>query len=203
MKLAQLRAQLSSAGRQIYELGLVTGYSGNLSARDPDTGLILIKPSAVHWQAIEPEDIVVMDLEGEVVEGTRSPSIENPLHRAIYRKFESVGAVLHTHSTYATGFAVAHRSIPPVCVNSAEIGGEVPVVPFHRPGTEALARAVVAGLRDRPVVLLASHGVVCVGEDLPETISRNVVLEEVAHLALIREMLGSASQLTDRELGAI
>ena len=107
MLLEDCRRQIVSIGRYIFETGLTSKYSGNISIRDPESGLIAIKPSGIPWLSISEEDVVIIDMDGKCVEGERKPSIETPMHTAVYRFFPESMAVVHTHSKYGTGFAVA------------------------------------------------------------------------------------------------
>ena len=203
MLLPELREEIVETGRRIYELRLVTDLSGNISARDAESGLIAIKPSGVHWMEIQPEDIVIMDEQANIVEGSRKPSIETPMHTAIYRHYPETGAVVHTHSPYATGFAAARKPIPPVCINSAEVGGEIPITPYHPPGSQEMAQSAVECLRAKKAALIAAHGVVCIGKDLQQAVYFNTLVELIAQLALIRQILGSEAQLTPEQLSAL
>jgi L-fuculose-phosphate aldolase len=197
--LEELRKQIVSYGRYIYESGLTSKYSGNISIRDAESGLVAIKPSAVPWLTISEDDVVIINLEGEVVEGGRKPSIETPMHTAVYKTIPEAMAVVHTHSKYGTGFAVARQPIPAVCINSVELGGEVPVTPFYYPGSKDNALAAEF-LKDRKAVLLAAHGVLCYGSDLEEAVYMNEVVEEVAQLALFQKILGSDAKLSPEEI---
>jgi L-fuculose-phosphate aldolase len=203
MLLPKLREEIVETGRQIYKLKLVTDLSGNISARETESGLIAIKPSGVHWLEIQPEDVVIMDEQGKIVEGDRKPSIETPMHTSIYRNYPEAGAVVHSHSPYATGFAVARKPIPPVCINSAEVGGEIPVTPYHPPGSSEMARSAVECLRSKKAALIAAHGVVCIGKNLQQAVYFNTLVELIAQLALIRQILGSDAQLSPEELAAL
>jgi L-fuculose-phosphate aldolase len=203
MLFEQLRKQIVTTGRYVYETGLTSKYSGNISARDSESGLIAIKPSGVPWLSITEEDVVIINLEGEVVEGKRKPSIETPMHIAVYRYILEAKAVVHTHSKYGTGFAVARQPIPAVAINSVELGGEVPVTPFYTPGSKENARAIAEGLEGRKAILLAAHGVLCYGQDLEEAVYFNEIVEEVAQFTLIQKILGSDARLTPEEISII
>ncbi len=203
MMLLEQREQVSEHGRQIYARGLTSRYSGNISARDSRTGLIAIKPSGIPWDVIGPSDVVVVDKQGKVVEGERKPSIETPMHTAVYRAYAEAMAVVHTHSRYGTGFAVARMPIPAICVNSVELGGEIPVLPYSPPGSAENSQSIAQGLRGKKAVLLAAHGVLCYGSDLEEAVYYNEVVEQVAHYAIIRKILGSDAVLSEAEIQAI
>lgn len=201
--LKDYRKEIVKYGRHIFETGLTSKYSGNISIKDPETGLIAIKPSGVPWMDVTESDVVVIDLEGEVVEGVRKPSIETPMHIAVYKSVPQASAVVHTHSTYGTGFAVARQSIPSICVNSVELGGEIPVLPYYPPGSADSGKVIAEGFRNKQALLLAAHGVLCYGADLEEAVYINEVLEEIARLALIRNVLGSKAKLSEEKYDLI
>jgi L-ribulose-5-phosphate 4-epimerase len=203
MMLNEMRQKVAETGRQIYEMRLVSAYSGNISMRDPETGLICIKPSGVPWMTIRPEDVVVIDVDGKILDGKRKPSIETPMHTTIYRNFPEWLAVVHSHSLYATGFACSLRPIPPICINSVDIGGEVPCAPYCPPGSNELALTVSKYMQGRQVILLGHHGAICCAKTLDDAVFLNTLLEDIAHLALIRQTLGSQAQLTSDELSAL
>jgi len=201
--LAACRKEIVKFGKYIYESGLTSKYSGNISVRDPETGLVAIKPSGVPWLAIAEEDVVIVDLDGKVIEGERKPSIETPMHTTVYKTVEGAMAVVHTHSTFGTGFAVARQSIPSICVNSVELGGEIPVLPYCPPGSTESADSITKGFQEKKALLLAAHGVLCYGENLEEAVYFNEEVEEIARLALIREVLGSKARLSQEEYAII
>ncbi len=201
--LDEKREQISEYGRYIYASGLTSKYSGNISVRDAESGLIAIKPSGIPWDLIKPADVVIVDENGRVVEGDRKPSTETPMHAAVYRSYPEAMAVVHTHSRFGTGFAVARVPIPAICVNSVELGGEIPVLPFFPPGSAENSLAIAEGLRGKKSVLLAAHGVLCYGENLEEAVYYNEVLEEIAQYAIVQRVLGSSVALSASEIEAI
>ena len=203
MLINELRKQMVNIGRYLYETGLTSKYSGNISARDSESGLIVIKPSGIPWLSITEDELVIINCEGEVVEGKRKPSLETPMHTAVYKLIPQAMAIVHTHSKYGTGFAVARQPIPAVAINSVELGGEVPVTPFYLPGSKEDAQAIAEYLKDRKAVLLAAHGVICYGRDLEEAVYFNEIVEEVAQLTLIQRVLGSDARLTPEEISSI
>lgn len=152
--------------------GLAVGTAGNVSARDAETGLIAVTPSALPYESTTAADIAVVDRRGRVVRATRRPTSELALHVAVLALRSDVGAIVHTHSPYATAFAVAHHPIPLVSNEGMFVGTpRVEVTDFALPGTDALGRAAAALLRREPTVrafLLANHGVVALGADLAD-----------------------------------
>src|SRR5690348_3451685 len=165
---------LDAVRQQVYELhlelprcGLVVWTMGNVSARDPDTGLIVIKPSGVRYEELSPRTMVVVDADGKVVEGALKPSSDTASHCYIYRHLPAVGGIVHTHSRYATAFAALGRPIPCFLTGMAdEFGGEIPCGGFALIGGEEIGREVVRCLSDSrsPAVIMQNHGVFTVGK---------------------------------------
>jgi L-fuculose-phosphate aldolase len=169
-------AVLATAKRML-AAGLVEGTSGNISGRLPD-GLVCLTPSSVDYETMALDDLVVVDLDGAVVEGTRSPTTEKDLHLATLRRYPELGAVIHTHAVYATMFALAHEPIPAVIEEVVVyLGGDVPCCRYEGTGTAALGDEVAAHLADRGAALLANHGLVTCGRS-PETALHNAALAE-------------------------
>lgn len=190
MLLAGLRKSVRDAAVHMVQSGLSRGTSGNLSALDPETNLVAITPSGVPYSRLTPQDIVVVNLEGDLVEGKYQPSSETPMHTSIYRIRKEVLAVVHTHSLYATGFAVVGRELPELTVPMA-LYGSVPVVPFCLPGSCKLADEVVASLgQDGNAVLLQNHGVLCIGSCVEKTLEHALYIEEAAQVGFISSLIG-------------
>ena len=169
-------AVLAAAKRMLAE-GLVEGTSGNISGRLAD-GLVCLSPSSVPYDTMTLDDLVVVDLDGAVVAGTRSPTTEKDLHLATLRRYPELGAVIHTHAVYATMFALAHEPIPAVIEEVVVyLGGDVPCCRYEGTGTAALGDEVAAHLADRGAALLANHGLVTCGPS-PETALHNAALAE-------------------------
>ncbi|MEX0763398.1 MAG: class II aldolase/adducin family protein [Dehalococcoidia bacterium] len=204
--LAKVREELLSAVRELNRLGLVAGSSGNASVRlseQEGTERYLITPSSVPYSSMTSDDLVVVDGDLEPVNDDGIPSIESFLHLAVYRAREDVGAVVHTHSLYASVAAVAGRPIPPVVDEMVVyIGGQVEVAEYGFPGTEDLASAAVAALGDRRAVLLRNHGVCAAGATLEEALRVAVLVERVAQIYVQAEMMGGARILPDEAIEA-
>src|SRR5438093_4599374 len=142
--LDQLKEQVWKLHLELPKNGLVVWTGGNVSARDPESGLVVIKPSGVLYDELQPEDHVVVNLEGEIVEGKLKPSSDTASHLYIYRQRPDVGGVVHTHSTYATAFAAANRPIPVYLTAQAdEFGGPIPCAGFALIGGEDIGRAAL------------------------------------------------------------
>jgi L-fuculose-phosphate aldolase len=169
-------AVLSTAKRMLAE-GLVEGTSGNISGRLAD-GLVCVTPSSVPYDTMTLDDLVVVDLDGNVVSGMRGPTTEKDLHLCALRRFPELGAVIHTHAVYATMFALGHETIPAVIEEVVVfIGGDVPCCDYKGTGTAALGEEVAARLGDRGAVLLANHGLVTCAST-PEKALHNAALVE-------------------------
>lgn len=184
MKLENLRRGVARVARQLIESGLVTGTSGNVSVRTPE-GDVLVTPSGIDYEVLEPEDVVLVDLEDKVLDGSLGPSTETPMHTGIYRARPEVGAVVHTHSRYATTLACLGWEIPPIhyMLTTLSDEGRIPLAPYATYGTEELAGYAGEALgENRKACLLRNHGTITVGENPDEAFSRAVVLEEMAEI---------------------
>jgi len=171
--------------------GLVTGTWGNVSCCNREKQLMAITPSGLPYDDMTPEDVVVVDLQGQVVEGAWKPSSETPMHTMLYREREDIAAVVHTHSTYATAMAVLNRPIPPVIAELAlGVGGPVPVAPFARVGTVELGRNALQAMGEYQAVLLQNHGVVTVGKDMGRALNLAFIVEDAARVYIIARSIG-------------
>jgi L-ribulose-5-phosphate 4-epimerase len=201
-----LRETVCALHAELPRNGLVAWTSGNLSARVPDQDLMVIKPSGVLYDDLTPESMVVCDLFGARVEGDLTPSSDAATHGYIYRALPEVGGVAHTHSAYATAWAVHGEPIPCVLTAMAdEFGGPIPVGPFALIGDEEIGRGVVetlAGTRS-PAVLMRSHGVFTVGPGPREAIKAAVMCEDVARTVHLARSLGEVTSIGDEEVEAL
>ena len=201
--LEELKRQVYEANMMLPKYGLVTFTWGNVSAIDTESGLFVIKPSGVDYDKLTPEDMVVMDLQGNKVEGKYKPSSDTPTHLELYKAFPEIGGVVHTHSSYATSWAQAGRSIPCYGTTHADyIYGEVPCVrcltkeeidEAYEENTGLLIVEEFKRLNKDPMavpaVLCKNHGPFAWGKDAFEAVHNAVVLEEVAKMALFTEQL--------------
>lgn len=193
--------EIIEIGHTLLQEGLVVGTAGNISIRTQDSGCILITPSGVPYPDLRPEDLVLVDENGQLLSGKLRPSSEVLLHTAIYRRRQDVNGIIHTHSPYASVFAVNRREIPPVLDEVAQlIGGSVPVAEYAPPGTQELAEFAVSALNDRQAVLLANHGMVGVGRDLREALVVCKVAEKAAQVYLLAKLSGNPYIFSDEEV---
>lgn len=191
-----IREDVCYWAKELERRGLVVGTAGNVSGRDTDRGVLWVTPSGLPYASMAPEDLVAVDpATGAVVEGQRRPTSELSLHVLIYQAHPAVGAVVHTHSPYATMFAVAGRPIPPVHYLMADLGPAVPLVPYARFGSQELAAAAAAALSGAHAALLAHHGAIAVGATPAEAFRRAELLEWLAHVAWGAALLGEARPL--------
>ncbi|PLS82677.1 MAG: L-ribulose-5-phosphate 4-epimerase [Chloroflexi bacterium] len=189
--LEQLKEQLWKLHLELPKNGLVTWTGGNVSARDPETNLVAIKPSGVMYEDLRPEDHVVLDLEGNIVEGKLKPSSDTASHLYIYRNRPDVNGVVHTHSAYATAFAAVGQPIPVYLTAIAdEFGGPIPCAGFAQIGGEEIGQQVVEHIGSSPAVLLKNHGVFTVGKSAKAAVKAAVMVEDVAKAVWLALQLG-------------
>lgn len=199
--LETLREEVVRYARKMHASGLVQATQGNLSARDADTGLICITPSASDYDLLTPADIAVVTERGEIVEGTRAPSLELPLHTLVYQQRADVRSVMHTHSPYATAFGVVYEPIRMVLMESALcLGPEVPIAPYQMSGTPEFAAMAVAHLGSAQAMIWGNHGAMVVGGSLAQTYSIAHALEDSARVYAIARQLGTPVVLPDDEV---
>jgi len=188
--LEQLKEIVCATNKELPKNGLVTMTSGNVSGRDFDTNHVVIKPSGVNFDELAPEDMLVVDLDGNIIEGRLKLSVDTATHLYIYRHMPEVGGAVHTHSNYATSFAALGRPIP-VCLTAMgdEFGGPVPISEYAKIGGEEIGEQVVKHIGDSPAILLKNHGVFTIGKNPKAALKAAVMCEDVAkttHLAMLR-----------------
>jgi L-ribulose-5-phosphate 4-epimerase len=204
--LERVRRELLEAHLQLPRNGLVAWTSGNVSARIPGEDLVAIKPSGLGYDELTTESMVIVDLEGNIVEGALAPSSDTATHLYVYRSLDCVGAVAHTHSSYATAWAAAGLPIPCVLTAMAdEFGGEIPIGPFARIGNEEIGVAIVETLADSrsPAVLMRNHGVFTIGATARDALKAAIMCEDVARTALLARTLGEAVPLDAADVDAL
>jgi len=205
--LEKLKNSVCKANLELVEKGLVIHTWGNVSGRDKESGLIVIKPSGVSYNIMTPEDMVVIGKEGNVVEGKYKPSTDAPTHLILYKTYESLGGIVHTHSSYATSWAQAGRAIPPLGTTHADhFYGEVPCTRLlTRKETETgyeinTGKIIIEklGIMDplvMPSILVNGHGPFCWGKDAEDSVYNAVALEEIAKMAFYTVLLGKTEPI--------
>lgn len=200
VKYEKERREVINTGIDMAKTNLVVGTWGNISRRIDDN-LIAITPSGMDYYSLEPEDIVVLNMDGELVDGNRKPSIEYNLHLEVYKNRSDVGAVVHTHSTFCTAFAIARKGIPGTAEDLVQIvGGDVKVSEYALPGGIELAHNAVKALGDRNAVILANHGALSSGRDLKEALKISLILEKTAEATIYAQILGGAVSLSQSDV---
>ncbi len=207
--LEELKKKVCEANLALVRHGLVTLTWGNASAIDREKGLVVIKPSGVAYSSMTPEDMVAVDLNGNVVEGRYRPSSDTPTHLVLYRAFSSVGGIVHTHSTYATAWAQAARAIPNLGTTHADtfhtdvpLADEISDDRIRAAYEEATGDTIVETFRrlkidpeETPAALAVHHGPFTWGRTAEKAVENAVVLEEVAKMAAITVALNPSAQM--------
>ena len=202
MLMNEAREQIVAYGKRMEADGLVIGTAGNISVYDPGLKYMAISPSAIPYEETKPEDIVIMDLDGHVVEGDRKPSSEFLLHSAFYKEDPEARAVVHTHSMYCTTLACMGEPLRSVhyVIAGAETS-EIPLVPYHTFGTPELAQAVAEGLKKKSKgLLLANHGMCAYGDSLKSAYGLALTMEWCAQVQWRCMTAGKMNVLTDKQM---
>jgi len=195
-----IRQALLSVAKEMITCGLVEGTAGNVSARLPD-GNVVLTPSSIDYKTMTLDDLVVTDIDGNVIAGNRAPTTEKSLHLACLRKHQDIGAVMHCHAMFATMFAIVRQPIPCVIEEfDVYVGGDVPVADYQMTGSDALAEEVSNRVADRGAVLMANHGLLCVGKNPVDVLKVARLVERTAQIIWGARMLGNVVPLPDATL---
>lgn len=193
--------RIVKASRELYDHGLVRGTSGNISARIPGTDTFLIKPSGVRMEILKPENLVLVDLQGNKIRGKLNVSVETPIHAAIYRARKDVQAVVHTHAPTATAFGITKTEILPLQIEMFMLlPNGVPVVPFKPPGSKALAEAVQKKIANYDAVILENHGIITVGSTIEAACNLSEMVEEGAKIQFLAMLVAGRDAINLAEL---
>ena len=189
MLLEQLREIVWKCNLELPKNGLVKMTSGNVSGRDPESGLVVIKPSGVSFEALTPADMVVVDVDGRVVEGNLKPSTDTDTHLYVYCHRPDVFGMVHTHSPYASSFAVLGQPIPACLTACAMLGGEIPLGGYAPIGGEDIGQEIINKIGLAKAIIMQNHGVFTIGASAQQATKMAVEVEEIAkitHLAMLR-----------------
>ena len=209
-RIETLKERVCNANLTLKKSNLITLTWGNVSAKDEESGLIIIKPSGISYDTMKPEDMVVVDLDGNTVEGTYRPSSDLPTHLYLYKQFPSLGGIVHTHSTFATAFAQSGKEI--VAYGTTHADAFYGSIPCTRDLTEAeiseayewnTGKVIAEAVRDFiavPGIIVKNHGVFTWGETAEKAVENAITLEEVAKMAFLTEQLNSDPQRIDQHL---
>jgi L-ribulose-5-phosphate 4-epimerase len=201
MVLDDLRSVVCRLNAELPRHNLVAWTSGNVSARDSQTGFVVIKPSGIRYEELTPESMVVVDLDGKVVEGRYKPSSDTLAHVYIYRHRPDVNGVVHTHSTFATAWAAAGKPIPPVLTAICdEFGGPIPVGTYAKIGGDEIGQEVVRSIGSSPAILLKNHGVFAIGKTAEAAVKAAVMVEDVARTVFYALQLGQPDEIPPEEV---
>ena len=201
MLLENLREELWLLHMELPKNDLVRWTGGNVSALDKESGLVAIKPSGIRYEALRPEHMVIVDLDGRVVEGEFKPSSDTASHLFIYRHRPDVGGIVHTHSPYATAFAAVNRPIPVVLTAMAdEFGGPIPCGGFALIGGEEIGKIVVESIGSSPAVLLKNHGVFTIGRTAESAVKAAVMVEDVARTVWLALQIGQPEEIPQEDV---
>jgi L-ribulose-5-phosphate 4-epimerase len=199
--LEALREELAALHQELPRNNLVVWTGGNVSVRDAKSGLVAIKASGIRYEDLTPKHMVVVDMEGRVVEGKFKPSSDVYSHLYIYKHRPDVFGVVHTHSRYATAFAAAGKPIP--CVLTAmgdEFGGPIPCAGFALIGDEAIGKLVVESIGSSPAVLLKNHGVFTIGKDARAAVKAAVMTEDTAATVWMAMQIGDPQEIAPEDV---
>jgi L-ribulose-5-phosphate 4-epimerase len=202
--LEQLKEEVYKLHLELPRNNLVAWTTGNVSARDPESGLVVIKPSGVRYDELRPEDHIVVNLQGDVLEGDLKPSSDTASHLYIYRHRPDVNGVVHTHSPYATAFAALGRPIPVYLTEMGdEFGCPIPCAGFTLIGDEEIGRLVVENIGASPAVLLKQHGVFTVGPTAEAAVKAAVMTENVAKTVWLALQLGQPEEIPPEDVAKL
>jgi L-ribulose-5-phosphate 4-epimerase len=199
--LEKIKEQLVQLHQELPRNNLVSWTSGNVSQRDPETGYVVIKPSGIRYEKLSPENMVVVDLEGKVVEGRYKPSSDTFAHVYVYRHRTDVNGIVHTHSTFATAWAAAGKPIPAVLTAICdEFGGPIPIGAYARIGGDEIGQEIIRSIGSSPAILLKNHGVFTVGRTAEAAVKAAVMVEDVARTVFYAMQLGQPDEIPAEEV---
>jgi L-ribulose-5-phosphate 4-epimerase len=196
-----LRREICLLNQELPRNGLVAWTSGNVSGRDPHSGLIVIKPSGVRYEELTPENMVVVDLDGEVVEGPLKASSDTKAHVYVYRHRSDVHGIVHTHSCFATAWAAVGKPIPPVLTAICdEFGGSIPIGAYAKIGGDEIGQEILRSIGESPAILMKNHGVFTVGKTPEAAVKAAVMVEDAARTVYYAMQLGHPLEIPHDEV---
>lgn len=199
--LEKLRQIVYDGNMLLPKTGLVAWTSGNVSGRDPETGYVVIKPSGMRYEDLSPQDMVVLDPQGRVVEGKLQPSVDAPTHLYVYRHRSDIMGMVHTHSTFATAFAAAGKSIPVYLTAIAdEFGQAIPLGAYARIGEEEIGQEIIRSIGASPAILMKNHGVFTIGISVMAAVKAAVMTEDVARTVFYALQIGQPDEIPADEV---
>jgi L-ribulose-5-phosphate 4-epimerase len=203
MALEALRQEVWKCNLDLPKNGLVKMTSGNVSGRDPESNLVVIKPSGFSYEEMTPAHMVVVNMEGDVIEGDLIPSVDTDTHLYIYQHRPDVFGVAHTHSPYATSFAALGQPIPACLTTTAMMGGEIPLGGYAPIGGADIGQEILANIGNSLAIIMLNHGVFTIGNSAKQATKMAIEVEDIAkitHLAMVR---GQPIMLTDEQIAEV
>ncbi len=199
--LEKLRQEVWQMNLELPKNRLVTMTSGNVSGRDRGTNYVVIKPSGVKYEDLKSSDMVVVDLEGKVIEGELRPSFDTLTHLYVYRHRQDVNGIVHTHSNYATSFGALGEPIP-VCLTAMadQFGGPIPVGAYARIGEEEIGKEIIRSIGESPAILMKNHGVFTLGPSPRTALKTAVMLEDLAKTVFLAMLRGAPLEIPEEEV---
>jgi L-ribulose-5-phosphate 4-epimerase len=199
--LEKLRQTVYDGNMLLPGSGLVAWTSGNVSGRDPETGYVVIKPSGMRYEDLTPQNMVILDPGGRIVEGTLQPSVDAPTHLYIYTHRPEIKGVVHTHSAFATAFAAAGKPIPVYLTAIAdEFGQAIPLGAYARIGEEEIGQEIIRSIGSSPAILMKNHGVFTIGTSVMAAVKAAVMTEDVARTVFYALQIGQPDEIPAAEV---
>lgn len=199
--LEKLREELVDLHQELTKNNLVVWTGGNISARDPESGLVVIKPSGIRYQDLTADKMVVVDPSGKILEGDLKPSADTASHLYVYRHRQDVNGVVHTHSRYATAFAAVGKSIPVyLTAQGDEFGCEIPCGGFALIGGEEIGKQVVEKIGKSTAILLKSHGVFTIGKNATSAVKSAIMVEDIAATVWMAYQIGTPEVIAPEDV---
>lgn len=200
MLMKEEREKIVEYGKKLIESGLTKGTGGNLSIYNREKQLMAISPSGIHYFQTKPEDVVVLNLKGEIVDGDKKPSSEREMHRIFYEKRDDIDAIIHTHTMYATTLSCLRWKLPAVHYILASAGKDIRCAEYATFGTDELADNAFKAMKDRKAVLLANHGLLAGSNNLEDALSITEDIEYCSELYYRAKSIGEPVILDDEEM---
>ncbi|MHB1355277.1 MAG: L-ribulose-5-phosphate 4-epimerase [Anaerolineae bacterium] len=199
--LEKLRQMVYDGNMLLPDSGLVAWTSGNVSGRDHETGYVVIKPSGIRYQDLSPQNMVVLDPQGRIMEGTLQPSVDAPTHLYVYRHRADIMGMVHTHSPFATAFAAAGKSVPVYLTAIAdEFGQAIPLGAYARIGEEEIGQEIIHSIGSSPAILMKNHGVFTIGASVMAAVKAAVMTEDVARTVFYALQIGQPEEIAADEV---
>lgn len=203
MVMEKLCQEVWKCNLELPKNGLVKMTSGNVSGRDSESDLVVIKPSGYSYEEMTPADMVVVDLQGNVVDGHLKPSVDTATHLYVYRHRPDVFGIAHTHSPYATSFAALGQPIPACLTTTAMLGGEIPLGGYVPIGGEAIGEEILRKIGQSRAIIMQNHGVFTIGSSARVATKMAVEVEEIAHITHLALLRGQPIMLSPDQIAEV